>query len=651
MMVRFLVFVLSLVVLCGCNTPLPQEEVVQFEQDYQALVEFYEAMGGDEWIDNTNWCSTLPLEEWYGVYTYQGCVYAIDLSANNLTGKLPDSLATLEGLKYLNLSSNAIAGSIPASYGALKNLVQLSLYNNRMSGEIPTSLNETAGWRYNWGYAVVGNRYNRFNLYDCGIKAPELELQTLAGDTLKLNQAVYAKSQYTILFQFSDKYIDFVPTLKALYEKYHPFGLEIVSWCEQSDKIAEIVAQMGIEWPVALISEEQPLSEFNEKYYPVGLYPTVTMFDSAGSLVFSDTVESRGNIVSVLDDRFADIVNPNLYTSIDYSADGVVEVLQRATVGQGVDIVLMGDGFSDRMVADGRYREVMEQTMEAMFSEAPFAHFRELFNVYMVTAVSVNECYEYNSTTALKCKFGEGTLISGDNELCFDYATKVVAEENLDNTLIIVVLNSDKYAGTTYMYYPTSGADGSGVAIAYLPLTADYDMFRGLVCHEAVGHGFAKLDDEYTLEGMGAMPVDNKGHRETRESFGWLKNTDIYCSYNFVKWSHFLSLPRYTSLGLGIYEGGSSYATGVYRPTEQSIMNQNTSGFNPPSREAIYQRIHRLAYGHQWSYSFEEFLKYDFVNLIHEDNSKLSLCSEIELFIPTHSPIVCGSRTLHKQIK
>ena len=54
-MVRFLVFVLSLVILYGCNTPLPQEEVVQFEQDYQALVEFYQAMGGDEWIDNTNW--------------------------------------------------------------------------------------------------------------------------------------------------------------------------------------------------------------------------------------------------------------------------------------------------------------------------------------------------------------------------------------------------------------------------------------------------------------------------------------------------------------------------------------------------------------------------------------------------------------------
>lgn len=652
-MVSFFVYILSLIALTACNASLHSEQIeqVEHEQDYAALVEFYNAMGGEEWINSTNWCSDLPLEQWYGVYTHQGRVYAIDLAANNLSGNLPRSIASLSELKYLNLASNSISGSIPQSYGELSNLVRLSLYNNRMSGDIPAALNKIDGWRYNWGYAVYGNRYNRFNLYDCGIKAPELELASLSGEVIQLDEAAYARSRYTILFQFSDKYLDFIPTLKALYEKYHPFGLEIISWCNQCDNIADIIAQQGIEWSVALVSEEQPLSRYNDLYYPVGLYPTVTMFDSEANLVFSDTVESRGNIVSVLDERFADIVNPDLYTSTDYSADGAVTMLQQAVEGRGIDIVLMGDGFSDRMVADGRYQEVMIRCMEAMFSEAPFSHFRELFNIYMVTAVSANECFEYNSTTALRCKFGEGTLISGDNERCFDYVADIVTEEQLDDTLIVVVLNSDKYAGTTYMYHPRAGVFGSGTAIAYVPLTTENEIFRTLVCHEAVGHGFAKLDDEYILEGMGAMPADNRGYRAKREAFGWLKNTDVYHSHNFVKWSHFLSLQRYIGAGVGVFEGAASYASGVYRPTEQSIMNQNIDGFNPPSREAIYQRIHSLAYGNQWSYDFEKFKEYDFVNLLPNIAPKMSLNSEIQSFTPTHSPIIQNNRCLYKQNK
>lgn len=72
---------------------------------------------------------------------------------------------------------------------------------------------------------------------------------------------------------------------------------------------------------------------------------------------------------------------------------------------------------------------------------------------------------------------------------------------------------------------------------------------------------------------------------------------------------------RYAGEGLGAYEG-ALYATGVYRPTENSMMNnQNeTPYFNAPSREAIYYRIHKLAYGEDWEYDYETFVEYDAVN-------------------------------------
>ena len=43
-------------------------------------------------------------------------------------------------------------------------------------------------------------------------------------------------------------------------------------------------------------------------------------------------------------------------------------------------------------------------------------------------------------------------------------------------------------------------------------------------------------------------------------------------------------------------------------------MRNNTGAFNAPSREAIYYRIHKLAYGDDWSYDYETFVKYDAVN-------------------------------------
>ena len=35
---------------------------------------------------------------------------------------------------------------------------------------------------------------------------------------------------------------------------------------------------------------------------------------------------------------------------------------------------------------------------------------------------------------------------------------------------------------------------------------------------------------------------------------------------------------------------------------------------NAPSREAIYYRIHKLAYGADWEYDYETFVAYDEVN-------------------------------------
>ena len=102
--------------------------------------------------------------------------------------------------------------------------------------------------------------------------------------------------------------------------------------------------------------------------------------------------------------------------------------------------------------------------------------------------------------------------------------------------------------------------------------------------------------------------------KEQQNNWGWWKNVDFTNNLNEIRWSHFINDTRYANDGLGAYEGGLTYWTGVWRPTENSIMRYNTGGFNAPSREAIYYRIHKLAYGDSWQYDYEEFVKYDAIN-------------------------------------
>ena len=115
---------------------------------------------------------------------------------------------------------------------------------------------------------------------------------------------------------------------------------------------------------------------------------------------------------------------------------------------------------------------------------------------------------------------------------------------------------------------------------------------------------------------------------------GWWQNIDFTNDPSKVKWSVFLSDDRYKD-EVGIYEGGL-FAKGVWRPSENSIMNMNFGGFNAPSRWAIYKRIMELS-GEEAS--FEKFLEYDAVNRGKKQPSAPRTRSTVE-WQPTAPPIV-----------
>lgn len=69
---------------------------------------------------------------------YQTLEY-LDLSYNELHGKIPDEMGQMIALQVLDISHNQLSGEIPSSLGNLKNLGVFDASHNRLQGQIPDS--------------------------------------------------------------------------------------------------------------------------------------------------------------------------------------------------------------------------------------------------------------------------------------------------------------------------------------------------------------------------------------------------------------------------------------------------------------------------------------------------------------------------------
>ena len=63
--------------------------------------------------------------------------------------------------------------------------------------------------------------------------------------------------------------------------------------------------------------------------------------------------------------------------------------IQKATVGKGINLIFLGEGFVDKdMTSGGKYETMMKQAADKMFELEPYKSFRNRFNLYGVKVVS-----------------------------------------------------------------------------------------------------------------------------------------------------------------------------------------------------------------------------------------------------------------------
>ena len=356
----------------------------------------------------------------------------------------------------------------------------------------------------------------------------------------------------------------------------------------------------------------------------------------------------EGEVVFLLDGK--DYRTRTKVEQYDYQyGDGDVLTHQTASVGTGVDIVFMGDCFDAKDIAEGNYLNAMNEAVEHYFAVEPYKTYRDYFNVYTVFGLSPDSGVG-DVNTIREAKFGSAYALGGitpDETVCFEYACKAptVSEADISRTLVVLIENTSDYGGITYMW-------GDGSAIACCPMSTDvypYD-FRGLIQHEAGGHGFGKLGDEYIYHNEfiqtclcqdGCPHVDEFNANKAR---GWYENLSLSGDMYEVPWSHLIFDPQYSNL-VDIYEGGFMHMRGVFRSEPNSCMNNNVPYFSAISREAIVKRIMEYA---GVPYSFEDFKARDVLDASTAGISAVSKSPSNYVEYPAsnrqHNPVYMGEK-------
>ena len=576
-------------------------------------------------------------------------MFMLELGNNNFSNmnNLVDVISQFVYLDYLHLSGLVnLCGYLPSNVTRLMDLPNLTYFNITycgFSGDIPSAVLQHPRWDDFVFYILPqstavnqpqGSSVGGFNMDGVTYRISDFSVKDINGNVLDTKSL--RKNKLTLVFSITSGDETGLRKAYELYRDYHEKGVGIISffklwstpndpvqWEQERKWVDEMIQKYDMTWDVFIEDQFNRINNFPE-WYAVGsgtdTYPLGSVIvNSERTVLYDAGIKGADGVGDFIESLLGSIAD---YESTDYSQ------------GEGIDLVLLGDGFADRDISDGTYDYVMRQAAENFFSTQPVASYRSRFNVHSVKVVSRHDRIAEGNETALSTVFGEGTKISGDDNKCIEYAQRI-PDYDPSRTVIVVVVNDNRYAGTCYMY-------DNDLAIAYCPTVDGYqsDRFVQIINHEAVGHGFAKLGDEYINDNSSEIPAYLVTQYSQQKQNGWWNNVDFTAVPAEVSWAAFLSDSRYQSEQLGVFTGGLGYGSGVYHSSLASIMNTNVGIFNAPSREAIYKRIMRLSEGAAWQYDRETFVAQDLSNIPASATVMRAARQISSDFVPLHPPVI-----------
>ncbi|MER5459893.1 M64 family metallopeptidase [Streptomyces sp. NPDC002668] len=276
-------------------------------------------------------------------------------------------------------------------------------------------------------------------------------------------------------------------------------------------------------------------------------------------------------------------------SAAEEAADGeVTKLMDNGSTADRLDIVVVGDGYTaaelDRFHTDAREKWAEVAAVE------PYTTYQGLFNVWAVDAVSNQSGVsgdpgpEIVRDTALGSYFwcdDIERLLCVDQDKVDGYVAKAPEAD-----LVLVLANSAKYGGAGYNE-PSGTLGYEGISTA----SAGNEKSGQVAIHET-GHSLGKLADEYYYPGYPGYE-EYTGPEPAESNISALAAGDM--SGQRAKWHRWLGEESPDGGSVGTYEGGGYYVTGLYRPTDNSLMRSLGKPFNLPGIEAMIAGFYRHA--------------------------------------------------------
>lgn len=605
-----------------------------------ALRDIYDATGAQNGPNSENWWSDKPLYQWSNI---------------NQEGRLYDSD------RVLTITLDGINGMVSPSFATIvDDALGISYGNCTFFGKVPQEVTNSPQWnKFGWDFIerdpFWGNDIDfegiNLKLEDIPVKDYKTDEICTAYDILKRHKLTWiinlAADESADSFDgdaFVNKYLDYRDKGLGLVFARYQYVPE-----EKSDNYIDDIKGM------------------EEKGLPTDIIWTDTFGNAIkGSLGSMSLIDENGNLVwygkrdfSMTDfyiehvDKYCqDILGTpvehdpfvyNRYTSSDYTKDGIYTQIYAASSGKGVNLVFMGDGFTDRDIEQGVYQSTMQNHIDCIMSTEPVKSLKDRFNVYVINVVSPNDFTAMNS----RQRINESLTI------VHEYLS-LIPDLDLSNTHVAVIENRNDIMRILRSHCELAPP---GMASLSWIKYADEDE-DNTISHEMVGHGIGKLGDEYIEPGY----EENKIPDEDRELFidsfvnayhsnGFFLNLSYSDVPAYTPWAHMFEDEDYKNI-VGLYMGASMWPYDIWRSSDNSVMRDNYESkyFNAPSREQIYRKVMAASEDDNWSYSWEQFKEFDKISLtqISEDQQSKKVRRN-SAPRQKHNHTRCGGVIIHTQ--
>ncbi|MGA4988476.1 M64 family metallopeptidase [Nonomuraea bangladeshensis] len=271
----------------------------------------------------------------------------------------------------------------------------------------------------------------------------------------------------------------------------------------------------------------------------------------------------------------------------DAAAPGAATVVPVQVTGppaKRFNLVVMGDGYTEAEQA--KFRADVDRHLNVMWSIEPFKSYRNYVNVYRIDIVSGESGVSCDPgldaprrTTPLsmgfwgRCNPGSvQRLITMDNAAATRYADMVTGTTS-GNRQILALANSGTYGGAGGSYATASGSNS----------------MSALISPHELGHSLGGLQDEYDYYQRGVPGGAYTGGEPGSAHHTLL--TEQQMREQRRKWWRWLGEPSESGGTIGRHEGGLYYTSGVWRPSEHSMMKTLGYYYDQVGREVMTQRI------------------------------------------------------------